>query len=713
MEQRSHKLILAVAAILLGAGSGVRAEETPAPDTSAWACSKCTFAKGYASSAELGAGYLDESSAKFGDATGLDEDGVYVVANASGGVNLESGYRLDYELLDLGLDSRAASLEGGKQGSYDFGIWYDRIPHRIADTGETIFGGVGGSDLTLPSGWVRAGSTGGMTALGTSLRSVDVGYDRDRYGANGRYLLGEHWTFALDYKRDERSGTRPRLGSFGSVTSEMLRPVDDSTDRITADVRYQGKQWTARVGYFASIYDTKTADFTFDNPFNAFVAGGDRGQMALEPDNFYSEFSASVGWFGLPWNTAVTLSGAMGQGTQDSGLAPYTLNPNISVDALPWQDLDGEVSVTRADLSLSSRPLERLRLRGAASYDERDNDSRQAAFTSIVHTDLFPVVEDRINPVYGYERTRVNGSADYDVYDDLTVGVGGEWRHDRPHRHRGRGHRRGSARWLGPRAVASQRLPGDRAQGRRRGARARPVRCRRCGGLRPEPAAAQVQPGVPLPLVRRMVGNVAIGSLPLSLGVNVHYGDDSYMQSALGLVSGLDRRYGADLNWTVSENISAYASAGREKIDARTKGSSIFAAPDWTGEVKDDFETYGAGMNAKLSDRLGLTLDYTYADGDSNTALQGAGSGQFPTVKSELSSFKAAVTYGVNERADLRLAWWYETLKTSDWAYTPQPAALPTVLGLGIDPYNYDVNYVTLSLRYRFGGPPAAETAAE
>ena len=28
---------------------------------------------------------------------------------------------------------------------------------------------------------------------------------------------------------------------------------------------------------------------------------------------------------------------------------------------------------------------------------------------------------------------------------------------------------------------------------------------------------------------------------------------------------------------------------------------------------------------------------------------------------------------------------------------------MPTVLALGIDPYNYDVNYVTVSVRYSFG----------
>ena len=81
MEQRSHKLSIAVATILLAAGSGVQAEESAAPDTSAWACKKCTFAQGYTSDAELGAGGLDDSSAKFGDYTGLDEDGAESTAD--------------------------------------------------------------------------------------------------------------------------------------------------------------------------------------------------------------------------------------------------------------------------------------------------------------------------------------------------------------------------------------------------------------------------------------------------------------------------------------------------------------------------------------------------------------------------------------------------------------------------------------------------------
>jgi hypothetical protein len=35
---------------------------------------------------------------------------------------------------------------------------------------------------------------------------------------------------------------------------------------------------------------------------------------------------------------------------------------------------------------------------------------------------------------------------------------------------------------------------------------------------------------------------------------------------------------------------------------------------------------------------------------------------------------------------------------------------LPTVLGLGIDPYNYSVNCVTASVRYYFGPSKAAKS---
>src|SRR5512137_246363 len=150
METRSFLVTLAVASVLSAAGAAA-AEQAAAPDTSEWTCTKCPFDRGYRSEVELGGAYVDEDSAKFGDYTGLDEKGGYVIANAEGRAAEESGYVLEYELTDLGLDSREVRLGGGKQGKYEFDLSYDAIPHRIWDTTATPFRGNGSTDLTLPS----------------------------------------------------------------------------------------------------------------------------------------------------------------------------------------------------------------------------------------------------------------------------------------------------------------------------------------------------------------------------------------------------------------------------------------------------------------------------------------------------------------------------------------------------------------------------------
>jgi MtrB/PioB family decaheme-associated outer membrane protein len=701
METRSLLLSFTVASVLATAGAAAQAA---APDTSEWTCSKCPVDRGYRSNVELGAAYTDEASAKFGDYTGLDEDNGYVLADAEGKASTESGYTLSYELTDLGLDSREASIEGGKQGRYEFGLFYDQVPHRIFDTTSTVFGGVGGTALTLPAGWVPAGSTAGMTALDASLQPVDVELDRYRYGASGAFWLGQNLAFSIDYRRDEREGTRPQLAAIGSTSTELLRPVDDATDRLEARVRYQAERWFAEFGYSGSLYDTKAAQVRWDNPFNPLTPGATEGRMALAPDNDYHEVSLSAGWQGLPGNTTVAVSAATGKGTQDIGFLPYTVNPSIATDALPSQSLDGEMTVTRADLTVSSRPMDKLRLRGAVVYDERDNGTPQAAFTSIVHADTFPIDEDRTNAVYGYERLRASGSADYQVYPTVTLGLGGEFRST---------DRTGTAREVASEDV----LDGwGRVQWRPTGYLGLVAR----GGVEErEPDLYDTTVGDANgqnPLLRKyymayryrsygeLLANLSLGKLPLTLGASVFYADDSYTRSDLGLVSGLDRRYALDLTWAINDKVSAYASGGREEIDSTTRGSSTFSTPDWQGDVEDEFTTVGFGLNAQFTDDLRLDLGYTYAAGGSQTVVTGVAGGAFPRVSSRLNSFEADLTYALNERVDMVLGWRYERYSSDDWALSGiEPDTLATVLSLGADPYGYEVNYVAASLRYYFG----------
>jgi MtrB/PioB family decaheme-associated outer membrane protein len=703
MQNRSLFLSLAVASCLTTAGAS--AEDAVAPDTSGWKCSKCQFeGQGYQSDVELGGGYLDDSSAKFGDYTGLTDKGGYVVADAEGAYTSESGYGLTYDMTNLGLDSRAISIEGGKQGAYEFGLSYDRVPVSIWDTTETPFRNVGSRSLTLPSDWVYGGSTSGMTSLDDDLHNVDVGYDRDRYGASGKYFWGQNLVFAVDFKQDNRSGFRSQFGSFGSTSTQLLAPIDDSTDRITATVRYQTARWFVEVGYNGSFYNNNATSFDWNNPFAPIVPGGDEGRMALAPGNDYNELAVSAGMYGLPWNTTVALSAATGRGTQTTKFLPYTINPDITTQPLPISNLNGSVDVTRADLTLTSRPLAGLRVRGSVTYDESQDNSKQAAFDSQVYTDVLPLTGAPTNPVYGFDRFRVFGSADYDLFKDVTAGLGGEYRELKRTGTKqevskenftdgwGRIEYRPSG-YLGIvlRGGAQQRKPDGYDQ------------------------AVALQDGQN-PLMRKynmayvsrgygeLVANLAVADLPVTLSASAFYAGDHYSKSDLGLRSGLTNRYALDLNWVISEKYSAYINGGQEQINSRQAGSSSFSSPDWKGLVDDSFDTIGAGLTARFTDALKLDLAYTYARGNSRTTINGVDAGNFPAVTSKLNSLKADLTYGVNDRLDVMFSWWYENFDSSDWALQGiGPATLPTVLSLGADPYNYSVNYVTLSARYSFG----------
>jgi MtrB/PioB family decaheme-associated outer membrane protein len=704
MQTRSILLSLAVASCLAAAGTA--AAEPAAANTSEWACSKCPFPKGYQSSAQLGGGYLDESSAKFGQYTGLDDKGGYVVADAEGTYAGESGYGLSYELIDLGLNSRSVAIEGGRQGAYEFGLFYDRVPVPIWDTTQTPFLNVGSQNLTLPANWVFGGSTSGMTSLDEDLRNVDVGYDRDRYGAAGKYYWGPNVVLALDYRRDDRNGYRSQFGSFGSTSTQLLKPLDDITDRVTATVRYQASHWFAELGYNGSFYDTKAALLRWQNPFSPMVPGADEGQMALAPDNDYNEIALSAGWSGLPGNTAVALSAATGKGTQDIGFLPYTINQDITTQPLPMSDLHGDVDVMRADLTVTSRPWSSLRLRGSVTYDERDNNSRQAAFDSRVYTDSFLMSGAPTNPVYGFERFRVFGSADYELLRTLDLGLGGEYRELK---------RTGTDQEVAQEDFTdgwgriTYRPSGYVGIVLRGGAQEREP---------DEYDVAVAEEYGQNPLMRKynmaylyrnygeLVANLGVWTLPLTLGASAYYADDSYSRSQIGLRSGTTERYGIDLNWAINDKLSAYVNGGQDKISSLQNGSSTFSSPDWKGDVDDRFDTVGAGFTARFSDDLALDLGYTYAEGESRTTIKGVNAGAFPMVRSQLASFKADFTYDLTDRLGFAVTWWYERFTSEDWALEGiGPATLPTILSLGADPYNYRVNYATVSMRYSFGTP--------
>src|ERR1700677_15788 len=193
-RHRHASLTLALAAALaaMTAVADTPAASTLTPDTDDWKCPQCPFLEGAEGDAELGALSAKGANASFGRYTGIDHGGTYADAGGSGQVRSADGSYANYDLERLGLTSREGEVEGGREGRFDLRISYDGQPTRLYDTAVTPYRG-NGANLALPTDWVAAGSTGGMTALEQNLAPVGLGYDRHTVALLGRFFASPHW----------------------------------------------------------------------------------------------------------------------------------------------------------------------------------------------------------------------------------------------------------------------------------------------------------------------------------------------------------------------------------------------------------------------------------------------------------------------------------------------------------------------------------------
>ena len=518
----------------------VAAESRPRRTRAAWACTKCPFAQGYQvgrrTRRRLPRRFVARSSAT----TPASTRRAVRRRECRGRLHARVGLPALATSCATSASTRAhAASTAASRAPTTSACSTTACRVSISDTAETTVSGTSAAaNLTLPSGWVTGGSTAGMTALddeparrGRRLRSRPLRRERP-------VLLGpERRASALDYKRDERSGTRPSSApSAASRRSCCAR----STTRPTAStptVRYQGERWFAQVGYYASIYNNNASSLRLDNPFNAFVAGR-RRRAAWRWSRTTTTGDRALR--GLA-RAAVEHDGrALGgdrrghAGRPSSCRTPSTRHRDRR--RCRSSNLDGNVG--RDARRPHRQPRGRWTGCGCAARSPTTSARTTAAGGPSPRSST-PTCsrssEDRVNPVYGYERMRARTAVRTSTsIDDLTVGVGGEYRTlDRTGTTQ-EVSKRGTARRLGPRAVPAERLPRYRPEGGARSA-IRTATTERGAGERPEPADAQVQHGVPVSILRRAARQRRGRTLPLSVSANAFYGDDSYTKSQIGL----------------------------------------------------------------------------------------------------------------------------------------------------------------------------------
>lgn len=676
--------------------------ESAAPDTSAWKCELCPFAKGYQAEVTAGGSYVSEDSASFGDATGYDSKGGYANVDGNGRYATDT-HRLRWRVEDLGLDSRVLEIDGARPGTFDYHLAYSQLPRRRFDSTSTIFTHSAGNLLALPPAWTFAGTTSGMTGLAQSLSPQDIESDRTTVELGGRYQPTTRFRLFADYQRQERDGTNILGGSYFTNSSLLPHRLDYRTEQLEAGVRYDADQGYLKLAYYGSFFEDRFSAVNWENPFVS-LPGAEQAALAEAPDNDFQQLTLNGGYRLALLDTSITFSAAMGRGTQNDPLLPYTTNPNIAAGALPRATLDGKIDTTDAALTVVSKPLRDARVKFSVRYDERDNNTSQSPWTRVI-ADSFLSGDTELNVPYGFQRLRMNASADYRLYDALRLSAGYDYtRLDRDFqevRRQTEDSGWGRLQWrpkswldIGARGGISRRETSAYDQ-------------TLAASLEQNPLMRKYNLAYRYRQFGELTATASPDDGPLSVSASAFYADDSYSNSLIGLTAGDELRVAADLTWTVSEKTAVFISGGYEDMQTKQAGSAAFAMPDWRANNKDQFRNFGGGVRVSgIGDKLDLQIEYLRGDGKTEIDVGGIGGppGPFPDLKTTLDSVRARLLYRWSEKLEAGLQLRYENFTTDDWALEGvAPDTLPTILTLGAAPYDDKVWMAGISFRYQLG----------
>jgi len=705
--KRSHGIRILSLALLGAMASVAVAAEGDAPDTSRWECKSCVLPSGWEQDYELGIIGVSDSSARFGKYTGLNEDGAYLAADLDVKYWGGSGKYLEILGTNLGLDSRFLGIEGGKQGSWKAWLWGDELPRYQFDTTATSYerlgiatpiDGTGSTNLTLPSNWVRAGSTQGMTALDDTLRNLDVKQTRMTLGLGAELMPWQKLNFIADYRRTQMDDNRIQGAAFLSASAELVTPIEYITDEFELGVGYGGATWNAELRYLGSFFENDESGFSWDNAYTTGTV--DRGVQSYAPDNEFQQVSLSGAWYG-PYRTTLTGRIATGRMEQNEQFLPYTSNANLTTQPLPRQNLDGEVDTNNVYLRATSSPWRPLRLNAEYRLDERDNKTTTDMYHYVITDSVQgPTVG---NLPYGYKRQTYVLDGDLRLARWLRVAAGWD-RNEMERNLQEREKTEADRLWTkfrvnyGGMFDTSLLIAHEERDG---------TEYMTLSNFRSPQNSLMRKPY--LADRNRDEVEFRLGLVPadtVNVGITSRYAENRYQDVAIG------RQKTSDMAWSVDGSVafgdanSLYAAYTRETIRSDQANSQNFNDPDWSGHARDEFDTVVVGFQMpKLTEKIKLNVDYTYSDSSGEVGIaidNSTQDGPFPNLNTELHSLRMTLDYEWRETTTFRFGYWYERYRSTDWALDGvQPATVSNLLSLGADPFNYDVSAFLVSFVYR------------
>ena len=700
--RKKEKVTTSVIVLMLIAvvGAAQAAEDTGAEvDKTKWKCQFCLYderAK-FAASVELGLGYVTNDSYKYGEYTGLNEKGVYFLGDADGSYRDNKRNYFNFDIQDIGLDSRTIEMEGGKQGLYDLQLEYNQIPKYSSDTSRTPYSG--GNNQSLPSDWVSAPTTSGFTSLNNDLQNVGVYTMRRDFSIGTTIHQSKTISYDLRFRRTTKTGNESvgaSLGpNFATTKSVILvAPVEYITDFAEAAVLYNGKRIRGKIAYQVSLFKNENQALRWQNAFSV-PAGVTEGQLGTPPDNSMHQITVAGGYDVLN-NLTLTGQLAFGQMKQDESYLPYTINNSLSPPGLPRSSLGGEINTFGGNFNVLSRITPKLNLNFKYAHDELDNKTPRATYDYVVADSAVATVA-HTNLPYSFRKRKALLEGNYKLPARSLLSLGADYEtYDRTYQEVETTQENSFWTKFKSRPHAMVEFIISLEASSRDGDAYTPV--------------AQINPAEN-PLLRkynmadrdRYLGNLHINVMPIDslvLGFAVDSSKDEYSNSPLGLQESKESAYTVDAFYMLSNLFSINGFYSYEEINSNQ--SNMQGATTWIGENEDTFDTAGLGIKYYvIQDKLDLGLDFIHAEG--NGKVNVLSKTPYPDLVSKRDTVEFYSNYQYNEKLLLKFIYRYEKYDETNWAIDGvSNNTLDNILTLGNQSPNYKVGSFALSGQYKF-----------
>jgi MtrB/PioB family decaheme-associated outer membrane protein len=613
-----------------------------------------------ASTVEFGLGYLDNEGRRFGQYTGMNEDGFYGLLDFSLVRRDDaSGTWLKFTGTNVGLDHRAARFEHTRQGDWGYFVEFSQIPRYEPYVVNTRLLGIGTGTQTV----------NGLAApqnfdLKTRRDAVTLGFDR----AFSRTLGVQ-----VRFRNEEKDGSR----LFGQGTSPgnpnvifLADPINYTTRQLEVTLNHTTETLQLSGGYYGTDFENSIT------ALNVVGAVGGLTPMALPPGNQSHQLFLSGGYRITP-TTRGTFRAAYTHQTQTEAF----VTPSAATGRT---DLGGRVDTSLFQLGVTSRPLPRLSLLANLRHENRSDKTPIAQYIGATPTATFDGSNEprsirstagKLEASYGLPMGfRVTGGLDYDERKRNTYRVRSVSHRDRTEEITYRAELRRSMSETVTGAISYAHSDRDGS----------PFLTNVLNN--DTPGANLVHP---LHLADRKRDRVRLTATwqvaePLSLQFYVDQSEDRYSGRSLGPRKGEARTYSLDASYALSYDWSATAWISRndtraeQSICASASAAGVCPAtpanPFWDADMRNIGDAVGAGLRGNPQTWLKLGADIMHSRDKSEYRLSsptpGATVAPLPDAYFNVTRLNLFANYAIRENSGIRLSYVFERWSTDDWTWT-------------------------------------------